>query len=86
MNREEIVSVLQSNVCEVCFTKVNGEERRMPCTLREDILPPQEVRESTRKANPDVVCVWVTDIDQWRSFRVDSVQYVHILEQDKEEL
>ena len=81
MNRNEIVEQLKQNLCEVTFTKVNGEQRTMPCTLREDFLPVQEtVSESKRKPNDDVVSVWVTDINQWRSFRVDSVISINTLE------
>ena len=39
-NREEWVSQLRTNICEVTFTKVNGDNRVMTCTLREDLVPP----------------------------------------------
>lgn len=35
----EIRSMLHHGVCEVTFTKVNGEVRTMPCTLDESLLP-----------------------------------------------
>jgi len=80
MNKEEIVEQLKNNVCEVTFTKVNGEQRTMPCTLREDMLPVVEnVTESKKKPNDNVVSVWVTDANGWRSFRVDSVTDIKVL-------
>lgn len=80
MNREEIVNILKTNVCEVTFTKINGEERVMPCTLKEDLIQTAPFSENKRKVNESVVSVWVTDINGWRSFRVDNVKSVTVLE------
>lgn len=84
MNREQIVEQLKHNVCEVTFTKVNGDKRVMPCTLREDMLPPviKEDVNADRKVNEKTVSVWVTDANGWRSFRVDSVLELKVLEED----
>jgi len=81
MNREQIVEQLKNNVCEVTFTKVNGDKRVMPCTLREDMLPPviKEDVNADRKVNEKTVSVWVTDANGWRSFRVDSVLDIKVL-------
>ena len=78
LTRQEIVQALKLNVCEVTFTKVNGEVRVMPCTLREDVIPPPPAdvaSKSTvkRHENQNVISVWCTDQQAWRSFRVDSV-------------
>jgi hypothetical protein len=83
MNREQIVEQLKNNVCEVTFTKVNGDKRVMPCTLREDMLPPviKEDVNADRKVNEKTVSVWVTDANGWRSFRVDSVLDIRVLEE-----
>jgi hypothetical protein len=76
LTKEEIVEALKGNVCEVTFTKVNGEVRTMPCTLREDLVPKYErktpVKEATTKESA-TLSVWCTDKAAWRSFRVDSV-------------
>lgn len=80
MNRDEIVAMLQSGICEVTFTKVNGELRNMPCTLKSDLLPvidAQSISESkTRKTNVDNLSVWCTDKNEWRSFKIANVQEV----------
>jgi hypothetical protein len=80
MNRDEIVTMLQSGICEVTFTKVNGELRNMPCTLKSDLLPvidAQNISESkTRKTNVDNLSVWCTDKNEWRSFKVANVQKI----------
>lgn len=80
MNKDEIVAMLQSGICEVTFTKVNGELRNMPCTLKSDLLPvidAQNMSESkTRKTNVDNLSVWCTDKNEWRSFKVANVQKI----------
>jgi cell wall-associated NlpC family hydrolase len=40
ITQEELHTLLVNNECVVTFTKVNGEKREMPCTLRSDIVPP----------------------------------------------
>ena len=80
--RDSIVSDLRKNVLEVTFTKVNGEERVMRCTLDPRYMPPKMESENVQEANkynrdnPDVIAVWDIQNNGWRSFRVDSVSYV----------
>ena len=80
MTKEEIVAMLQAGVCEVTFTKVNGELRQMPCTLKNELLPvvdTQTINESkTRKTNIDNLSVWCTDKNEWRSFKIANVQQI----------
>jgi hypothetical protein len=74
---EVLHTLLLENECVITFTKINGEQREMPCTLRPDVVPPApppkvlaegEVAK-VKKVNPDVVNVWCTDKKEWRSFR-----------------
>ena len=78
LTRNEIIEALQVGNCIVKFTKVNGEVREMPCTLREDIVPKYE-RKTEKKPNDSVLSVWCLDRQAWRSFRVDSVQELRIM-------
>lgn len=78
MNRDILLEALKKHECTVTFTKVNGETRVMPCTLREDIVPkpPADVASKStvkRHENQNVVSVWCTDKKEWRSFRVENV-------------
>ena len=81
--REALVKSLQKNIMSVVFTKVNGEERKMLCTLSEHILP-ETFGESKRKENLEVLSVWDIDNDGWRSFRLDSIKDLRVLEKAKE--
>lgn len=67
---------LYERVLEVTFTKKDGTERVMKCTLRPDLLPPQtdlEEQVEKRQPNPDVIAVWDLEVQGWRSFRFDSI-------------
>lgn len=78
--REFLVSLLQENTVEVTFTKVNGDQRVMPCTLDPSRLPAQPVSESKdRKRNNENLSVWCTDKNEWRSFKIANVTAVKIL-------
>jgi hypothetical protein len=81
MQREELLETLRNNVCTITFTKVNGEVRVMPCTLRTDIVPAYKrktpLKEATDKEKA-TVSVWCIDANAWRSFRFDSVSKVEI--------
>jgi hypothetical protein len=72
-----MIGALRSGICVVTFTKKNGEERIMSCTLNDEFLPEQidlEEEIQKRKPNSDALAVWDTDIGAWRSFRWDSLK------------
>jgi hypothetical protein len=65
------LNLLRKGICEVTFTKVNGERRVMPCTLKEDLLPPASNKDETRKSKDNnLISVWCTDKQAWRSFKL----------------
>ena len=76
-----LLTMLFEYDCEVVFTKVNGETRTMPCTLREAALPPQPVVEGKepKKQNPEVISVWCLDKKEWRSFKTMNVISLTVL-------
>jgi len=88
MIREEISTTLANGIHNVRFTKVDGTERTMPCTLDTTLLPVVELIESeekkvSRKLNPDTMRVYVTDINEWRSFRIENVIEITKVGEDK---
>lgn len=74
--RIKMIEELQTGTKVVTFTKVNGEQRVMTCTLDQNLIP-QDNRESVAKSpkpvNEEVLPVWDTTAQGWRSFRIDSV-------------
>lgn len=81
MNRSEVINLLHEQVADIVFTKVDGTERKMRCTLKSDELPAVESQEgeskAPRKSNPDVFAVFDLDNRGWRSFRWDNLQTVN---------
>ena len=69
--------MLQTSQCRVIFTKLNGEERNMVCTLREDIIPSATKDPITQKKGRDLneegLAVWDTKAEGWTSFRISNV-------------
>ena len=77
--KDNIVEFLRANVAEVRFTKSDGTERLMKCTLKEDLVVPYSKKtDRTKEANNDIVPVFVVEKNEWRSFRVDSVQSISL--------
>ena len=59
------------------FTKSDGTEREMKCTLKEEFIQQYEKKtDRVRKENEDVLSVWDLDNNGWRSFRVDSIKHI----------
>lgn len=77
-DRAMLTEKLRRGICMVSFTKVDGTQRTMPCTLKEDLLPPASKSDPAsqkriREISDAVMVVWCTDRAAWRSFRVENV-------------
>jgi hypothetical protein len=80
LTREKLSELLHTGECVVEFTKVNGEVRIMPCTLRTELIPPAPVKvlaegevPKVKKENSEIMSVWCLDKKEWRSFRIANV-------------
>ena len=81
--RDTLLEDLRNSILEVTFTKVNGERRIMRCTLDPRYMPPMTVDQTkhldeqhSKPENKEVVACWDVQAGGWRSFRVDSVEYM----------
>jgi hypothetical protein len=86
--RDWLRSLLQTGPITVVFTKADGTDREMRCTLSYDLLPavptpnkavePETVQESKPRKAPDVHSLRVFDLDknEWRSFRFERLRKV----------
>jgi hypothetical protein len=78
--KDWLKSVLNDGVVTITFTKNDGTERVMKCTLDRKVVP-QVVKEETKKTkaiSDDVLPVYDIEAQGWRSFRWDSVTNVEI--------
>ncbi len=77
MTKTEMAEMLRQRDVLVTFTKKDGSQRVMRCTLRPEALP-EMITESTRtsvgrRESDNTIAVWDLDLGAWRSFRLDSV-------------
>ena len=75
--RENLIELLRKEVVEVTFTKLDGDQRVMPCTLIESFFPNPK-KEATQK-NDKVVAVWSVESKGFRSFRYDRVKSIKLV-------
>ena len=71
VSNQQLKYQLQNGVAEVVFTKADGSERKMLCTLQDKYIAIKPTSE--REKNNDVLSVWDIDKGAWRSFRYDRV-------------
>jgi hypothetical protein len=64
---------LQTGVYEVRFTKKDGTEREMLCTLLPDKLPP--TKGGTRKLPDHLITVFDLEKNDWRSINTNTLTY-----------
>lgn len=79
--RETVLDALHKDIVVVEFTKVTGEKRVMRCTLAEDDIPeamrPVDEGMGRENVNPDIINVWDIEKQDWRAFRINSVDAVN---------
>jgi len=78
--KEALLEMLKHKVVEVTFTKLNGDERVMPCTMLEQYLPAAKEGTKEKKPNEKVVSVWALEANGFRSFHYDRVKAVREIE------
>lgn len=72
--KSTLQSELIQGIVEITFTKLDGTERVMNCTLSDKIVPQStEETTKTRKQNENILSVWDVEKNDWRSFRVENV-------------
>jgi hypothetical protein len=81
MTRQEIIDKLKTGVFDVTFTKVDGTQRTITCTLSDKYVPAANKANpvtltKVRELNEEVVVVYCPNKKEWRSFRVANVQSI----------
>jgi hypothetical protein len=71
--------LLREQNVTVTFTKLDGSEREMVCTLSETQIPVQNHPKTAAKAkNDQVLAVFDVKNQGWRSFRWDSITKIEL--------
>ena len=76
MTENEMIEMLKNGVCDVEFTKVNRQNRKMRATLLNEFVEElgYNVDEIIDDAPDSVIRVVDVDLDELRSYRVNSVK------------
>lgn len=78
--RKWLLGLLKQGETTVVFTKVDGTERKLRCTLSESLIPAapvvEGVQKTARKVSSEAQAVYDLDAEGWRSFRWDSIKEV----------
>jgi hypothetical protein len=76
VSRDWLKGILHESEVEVTFTKKDGTERVLRCTLNEDVVPPTGDKLHNVNRNESAQPVYDIENNAWRSFRWDSVKSV----------
>jgi hypothetical protein len=75
-------SILPTTEAKITFTKVDGTERVMKCTLEESKLPPVVIKEDAkpRKQSDSTKALRVFDLEkgEWRSFTIKNIKRIEL--------
>ena len=86
VTKEKLKDLLQQNVLEIKFKKIDGSERVMCCSLNQEIVPISENKtpKKVKKDNDNVIAVWDLEKESFRSFRLDSLINYSIIKEGYE--
>ena len=78
ISRAEITTALREQNAEITFTKKDGTDRVMKCTLRSDVAIPYEKKtDRTREGKENILPVWDLEADAWRSVNIETIKEVN---------
>ena len=75
--KDWLITLLRERPVEILFTKKDGSDRLMKCTLQEEIAIPYEKKtERTREGKDNILPVWDLEAGAWRSINMDTIEEV----------
>ena len=95
LTREYLMGQLHQNVLTISFTKKDGSNRQMLCTLKTDLLPQRSQSDTiqssnndliippeikTKKINESIIPVYDLEKKGWRSIIIANIIKIEIME------
>jgi len=78
-SKEAIANLLRLNEATITFTKKDGTERVMKCTLKEGVVVPHEkTTERVKEPKPDILPVWDLEVNAWRSVTIPNILSIEV--------
>lgn len=75
--RQWLTDILKAEDCTITFTKIDGTDREMKCTLRQEVISEYVKKGGKISENTDCIRVWDIEKSAWRSIRYDSIKAIH---------
>lgn len=89
ISREIIIKHLIQGVCQVDFTKIDGTNRKIYCTLESGLIP-SKYKESieitlTKPSRSDIIPIWDITEGKWKSFKIANVNFFRTSDEFKKQ-
>jgi len=80
IDTDSLIETLKTSFVHVNFTKLDGTQREMKCTLKQSHLPASIGGVVSGPNRSGAISVWDLDRQAWRSFRLDRVNTYNPIE------
>jgi hypothetical protein len=78
--RDLVRAILHMGTADVHFTKKDGSDRFMKCTLNSNNIPDEFIPKGTvHKVSGESLAVFDVEVQGWRSFRWDSLKSAKLM-------
>jgi len=79
-NKAGIQALLRQGAATIVFTKKDGSERVMKCTLQEGVVVPHEkTTDRVKEQKDDILPVWDLEANAWRSITIPNIKTVEFI-------
>ena len=79
-NKAGLQALLRQGVATVKFTKKDGTERVMKCTLQEGVaIPHEKTTDRVKEPREDILPVWDIEANAWRSITIPNIMTVEFI-------
>ena len=77
--KQSIANLLRQHEATITFTKKDGSERVMKCTLKEGVVVPHEkTTDRVKEPKNDILPVWDTEASAWRSVTIPNILSIEV--------
>ena len=77
--KQSISELLRNHEATITFTKKDGTERVMKCTLKEGVVVPHEkTTDRVKEPKPDILPVWDLEAQAWRSVTIPNILSIEV--------
>lgn len=79
-NKAGLQALLRQGTATITFTKKDGTERVMKCTLQEGVVVPHEkTTDRVKEQKDDILPVWDIEANAWRSVTIPNIKTVEFI-------